>query len=232
MIAAVGAGAMLVALSWPEIARFWPQPVVVVEQTGGTILAGKAVRSERFRPTDNDLSALPPEDRARLAADGGQARRVLYRRLDLDTGGADSVWVADFAVTDTSRPLDLFLIERSDARPVAGRIAGLILNDRAIAESAITMPRLREVHRAARARRDEIDRLQSSADAERRAALEARDSGDRLVIEDVTGRSAAIPLSGIVRFHAPNNIGLLDRLRVFVSRWVHAVSAGRQDRRD
>lgn len=229
LLAAVAIMMGTVAVYWSEIARFWPQPVIRVEQIDGTVLAGKVLRTERFRPDDADLAGLTPEHRARLAADGGQGRRVLYRRLDLDDGGGDSVWIADFTVSETTRPLDLFLIEQEDSRPVAGRIAGLILNDRAIAESAITLPRLRDAHRAARARRSEMDALVSTpgADATRLATMAARDRGDRIVVEDVNGRSAEIPLSAIVRFLAPNNIGLLDRIRVYAARWVTAFSTGR-----
>ncbi|AUN94772.1 phosphate ABC transporter permease PstA [Pseudazoarcus pumilus] len=60
----------------------------------------------------------------------------------------------------------------------------------------------------------EYQRLQERADA-----IKNVDAGDRIVLEEVGGMAAELPLSQIVRFYPANDLSIVGKLGVYLSRW-------------
>lgn len=61
-------------------------------------------------------------------------------------------------------------------------------------------------------------------------AIEARrlrkeNEGDRIFLRDIGGREVVLPLSSLVRFYAPNQLGLFDQFSVYASRWWEFLTA-------
>jgi phosphate transport system permease protein len=61
-----------------------------------------------------------------------------------------------------------------------------------------------------------------AAEAQR---LRRENEGDRLFLADIGGRAVTLPLSAMVRFYAPNDLSLADRLGTYLSRWGEFLSA-------
>jgi phosphate transport system permease protein len=152
----------LLLVLWNGVAAFWPRPLVAVELLDGSRLAGEPTRFETFAPSPDQLDALAPEWRERIAAQGGRATRVLYRVGNFDLYGEDFRWIAEYEVAGRSTPPDLWLFERVEWGPFVGRIARLHLGDEVVEASALPRERVRELHRGGRARFHEIRSIERS----------------------------------------------------------------------
>ncbi|MFN3616200.1 MAG: ABC transporter permease subunit, partial [Rubrimonas sp.] len=260
--------AFLSMIVWNGVSTFWPKPIVVVERVDGTVLAGEPSRFSRYRPGDNVLAGLTPEQRRFVEDNGGYSDRVLYPTANFDLYGDDFTWVSDFNVAATTTPPGFFYFERQEWGPFVGRIAGLILNDQPVPSAELTEARVREAQREARRRFDAIRaiergeigavnyRLEQARLEARRAALRhgpdapetaavrerveariaalqeefqqhqarvaeirAEDRRNRIILEEVNGRTKETELSQIVRFYAANEIGFPDKVGIYFSRW-------------
>lgn len=148
----IAIAAFLFMIAWNGFTTFWPKPIVVVETVDGRVIAGEPSRSSRYRPGENVLAPLSPEQRAMVEENGGFSDRVLYRTANFDITGNDFTWVSDFEVARTSTPPDFFLLERQEWGAFVGRIVGLTLDDQAVPADQIRLEQLRAAQRAARER--------------------------------------------------------------------------------
>jgi phosphate transport system permease protein len=146
----------LLLVLWNGVTTFWPRPLVAVELTGGSRIAGEPTRSEGFAPSEAQREALAPAQRERLDAGGGAATRTLYRVGNFDLYGEDFRWVADYEVAAAATPPDPWFFERVEWGPFVGRFARLRLGEETLEGAALSRERLRDAHRAARARFEEI----------------------------------------------------------------------------
>ncbi|WP_416140928.1 phosphate ABC transporter permease PstA [Halomonas sp. HK25] len=187
--------------------HFWPSPVTLVTLEDGRQLAGQAVREER------------------LPSAVGRERLYLTANRDLD--GAIWRWVAVEEIAAESRPRDLVVLERTRWGTFQGRLlalenaAGRVEGE---AAWAALQARLKELT-ALRAERDRlrdevvvplIRRLERDPGAEtelaranaRIRALQARITGDRLLLESVDGRRLQQRLEHVLRAWQPNAMSL------------------------
>ncbi len=77
--------------------------------------------------------------------------------------------------------------------------------------------RLREREAALRTRYEAL-----AAEARR---LRTENEGDRIFLRDIGGREVTLPLSSLVRYYAPNQLGLGDEVAVYASRWWEFLTA-------
>ena len=189
----------LAMIFWNGIVTFWPKPIVKIELRDGTILAGEPSRESRYRPGENVLARLTPEQRAFVEENGGFSDRVLYRTANFDLYGDDFRWVSDFEVAGRSYPEDFLFFERQEWGPFVGRIAGLVVDDRPVPRADITLEMVHDAQREARRRFNTIRRIErgdigavnyrieQQRLATRRAAL--RHGADSRQAEDAAARS-------------------------------------------
>lgn len=264
----------LAMIFWNGIVTFWPKPIVKVELRDGTVLAGEPSREGRYRPGDNVLARLTPEQRAFVAENGGFSDRVLYRTANFDLYGDDFRWVSDFEVAGITYPEDFLYFERQEWGPFVGRIAGLVLDERPVPRADITLDMVHDAQREARRRFNAIRRIErgdigavnyrieqerlaarraairhgadsrlaeeAAAHAEqniaalraeferhqaRVAEIRALDRRNRIVLEEINGRTKETELSQIVRFYPANTVGLADKIGIYFSRWGEFLSS-------
>ena len=83
-------------------ATFWPGPIDEVRLVDGTVHLGERSRTDRFRPGEDALAALPEASRAAAAAaveaGDGYASRRLIRTANFDLTGSHFTWVDDFSI--------------------------------------------------------------------------------------------------------------------------------------
>lgn len=137
---------------------FWPDPVETVTTVSGKVFAGEPVRSERFRPSADQIKAQPAEVQARIAQAGGFAERTLYRIGNYDFYNNDFQWIADYEVARVETPADLVLIERQEWGVFIGRIATLLHDGQRVDNPDVAM--IAEFHARARALRDQRNRIE------------------------------------------------------------------------
>jgi len=171
----------LLLVFWNGVATFWPGPLAVVALREGSRIAGEPTRSERFTPSAEQLAALAPEWRERLAAGDGRATRVLYRLGNFDLYGEDFRWVPEYDVASVATPPDLWFFERVEWGPFIGRIARVRLGDETLDGASLPRDRLREAHREARARFREIRSIERGAIGAVNRRIEAHRLGLRAV---------------------------------------------------
>ena len=136
---------------------FWPSPIEVVTRSDGKIVAGEVFRAETYRVPEDAVKAAAPDVKARIEADRGFADRTLYRVGNYDIFGEDFVWVSEFDKKSVAFPRDIYMIERVEWGPFIGRIKEIDLSGTKTPEP--TMAQVVAAHKAAEARRKEIDRL-------------------------------------------------------------------------
>ncbi|TVR11836.1 MAG: phosphate ABC transporter permease PstA [Salinarimonadaceae bacterium] len=244
---------------------FWPKPIEVVTMRDGAVVAGEPTRSGTYRPGDNVLARMTEEQRDFVEENGGFSTRTLYRTANFDLYGDDFRWVSDFEVADVQQPTDFYFFERQEWGPFVGRVAGLVIDDAAIAYDSAIMQR---EQRAARARfaairgieQGEIGRINyrleqerlsirraqlrhGSGSAEALATAEAAnariaelnaefaaqqqrvadirtiDRRNRVILEEIGGRTKDTELSQIVRYYPANELSILDKIGIYFSRW-------------
>jgi phosphate transport system permease protein len=150
----------LAMIVWNGMTTFWPKPIVQVELRDGTLIAGEPFRSGRYRPGDDVLARLTPEQRAFVAANGGYSDRILYRTANFDLYGDDFRWVSDFEMKATSLPQDFFTFERQEWGNFIGRITRLVLNDRPVTLADLSVADIRAAQQESRRRFSEIRRIE------------------------------------------------------------------------
>ncbi len=104
---------------------FWPAPLIEVTLRDGTRLLGEVTRTERYRPSPEEISAMTPEARRQIEDAGGWSRRRMFRTGNFDVAGDDFHWVADTNVVSEGRPDDAWLVERREWGPAIGFVRAL-----------------------------------------------------------------------------------------------------------
>ena len=136
---------------------FWPSPIEVVTRTDGKVIAGEVFRTERYRVPEEAVKAATPDVQAKIQQDLGFAERTLYRVGNFDLFGEDFVWVSEFDKKSVAFPRDIYMIERVEWGPFIGRIKEIDLAGAKTAAPGFAA--IKAAHRAAEARRGEIERL-------------------------------------------------------------------------
>lgn len=146
-------------IAWMGFTTFWPQPVAVVTDRDGRVLAGEIFRTETYKPSEEQIRAMTPEAQATIADADGYAERTLFRVGNYDLYGEDFQWRNALDVTSTAYPADFFYIERREWGVFIGRVAAMTLagNETATPDLAA----LDDAVAAGQARRDEIGRLKT-----------------------------------------------------------------------
>jgi phosphate transport system permease protein len=162
---ALALGVLLIAgflalIFWNGATTFWPKPIEVVTLADGRLVAGEPSRSGSYRVGDAVLAGLGPEAKAAIEAAEGYAVRVLYRTANFDLYGDDFRWVSDFEVASIERPRELYLLERQEWGPFVGRIAGIVIDDALQPAGQVDYAGLRRLQRQARARFEEVRRIE------------------------------------------------------------------------
>ncbi|HKY33295.1 MAG TPA: phosphate ABC transporter permease PstA [Candidatus Polarisedimenticolia bacterium] len=148
------AGLMILALLTLILAQgaatFWPRPLVELRLRDGRTLLGEITRTERYRPGEEELAALPPERQTAIVRSGGFSTRRLLRVGNYDLYGEDFVWVPAHQVAAEQRPAGAWLIERREWGPAVGYVRRLLADGRPVAEgddvAAQLGPRLQAAH--------------------------------------------------------------------------------------
>lgn len=162
---ALALGVLLIAgflalIFWNGATTFWPKPIALVTLADGRVVAGEPSRSGSYRVGEAVLAQLDRAARERIEAAEGYATRVLYRTANFDLYGDDFRWVSDFEVVTTARPRDLYLLERQEWGPFVGRITGVVIDEVAQPPGTLDYAALRRWQRQARARFDEVRRIE------------------------------------------------------------------------
>jgi phosphate transport system permease protein len=150
--------AFLLLVLWNGLTTFWPSPIAVAKLASGELIAGEQMRTELFRPSREALNALDPAARTAITAQGGEARRTLYKLGNYDFYGDDYRWVVDATVAETQFPADLLQIERVEWGVFIGRIKGADLAGKPLAGAALE--EMHAAHKAAVARRERIREIE------------------------------------------------------------------------
>ncbi len=146
-------------IAWMGFTTFWPQPVAVVTGRDGTVIAGEVFRSETYKPSEDQIKAMPADEQKIVADALGYADRTLYRVGNFDLYGEDFQWRNRFDVASVDYPADFFYIERQEWGVFIGRVAAMSLNGAETATPSVDA--LNEAVSAGQARRAEIIRLKT-----------------------------------------------------------------------
>lgn len=146
-------------IAWMGFTTFWPQPVALVTGKDGAVIAGEVFRAETYKPSEDQLKAMPPEDRAAVDVALGYADRTLYRVGNYDLYGEDFQWRNDFDIASVTYPADFFYLERQEWGVFIGRVAAMTLNG--VETPSPALDALKDAVAAGQARRAEILRLKT-----------------------------------------------------------------------
>jgi phosphate transport system permease protein len=142
----------LLLVFYNGLSTFWPKPLAVVTLHSGAQLAGEPTRSEPYRLQPEALAALSPAESRRIADQGGQARRTLYRIGNYDFYNEDFRWVSDHEVARVEYPRDMVFGERLEWGVFVGRIRGVKVAGRELANPSPDDAGLNAAWREARGR--------------------------------------------------------------------------------
>jgi phosphate transport system permease protein len=228
----------LVLIAWNGIGTFWPGPIELLTLRDGTVVAGEPTRTESYRPSEDQLAGISPEERAAVAAAGGFATRGLYRVANYDLYNEDFRWISEYAVAKRETPADLYFLERVEWGPFVGRLVRADLAGKRVEGAALDGPELRDAHEAARRRFAELRHLERGEIGELNRAMERERLGVRRV-ELRTGAGSephreaqARADAEIARLHGAYDAlaARVGELRAEDARWVLTVAdaAGRE----
>jgi phosphate transport system permease protein len=169
----------LLLIAWNGIGTFWPGPIEVVTLRDGKVLAGEPTRTESFRPSEDQLASVSPEERAAVEANGGSIERHLYRIANFDLYNEDFRWISESAITKRETPADLWFLERVEWGPFIGRLVRADLAGTRVEGAALAGSELRSAHAGARDRFAELRRLERKEIGEVNRAMERERLGVR-----------------------------------------------------
>ncbi len=189
----------LALVLWNGIVTFYPGPVEVVTLRSGGRLAGEPFRSERFRPSPEQLKGLDAASLRAVREAGGFAGRTLYRIGNFDLYNEDFKWAADHEVAGVEAPLDVFFVERREWGPFIGFVKALRLGDRRVEGASVSAEELSAAHAQALARRSAI----RAVEADEIGAINYYIEKERLALRRAAldhGRSSEAYRAGKERF--------------------------------
>ncbi len=146
----------VVLILYNGLLTFFPAPIERVALRSGSVAAGELSRSEQYKPGPEVLAELPAEIRKRISENHDFAHRRLYRIGNYDLYNEDFQWIPDYDITGTTRPKDLFHVERLEWGPFIGTIKSLDLNGRVVSGKTLTLDELHTKHAQAVKRRGRI----------------------------------------------------------------------------
>jgi len=98
------------------LSTFWPSPLVRVDLVDGQVFMGEVSRDELFRPSPEQLAAMPEKARERAlteaAASEGFLQRQLFRTGNFKLTQNHFSWVSQYEIEKTSEPSWAMLMER------------------------------------------------------------------------------------------------------------------------
>jgi phosphate transport system permease protein len=150
----------LILIVYNGILTFYPDRIDVVSLRDGSVVAGERTRSERFKPTSQNLEQVPQEIQNQIDAQKGFATRQLYHTGNFDLYNEDYRWISDFDITKVTRPTDIFYLERMEWGPFIGTIKSLDLNGRIIPKEDLTLDKLSQEQQEAARRRNLLHYLE------------------------------------------------------------------------
>jgi phosphate transport system permease protein len=136
---------------------FWPQPVVEVKTSNGSIYMGELSRPEDFRPSEAFFKGLPEDvakrARAEMADADGQLHRRLLRSGNYDLTNTHFHWIEDCQITSESRPEWAIVVERLSWGRFYGIPVAFVEDEKEVATGAEqAWAKYDELHAAARKR--------------------------------------------------------------------------------
>ncbi len=124
------AGLLLMVLI-KGLGTFWPSPLVRVELADGQVYMGEITREESFRPSAEQLAAMPDEVRPRALEEAsgaeGQLRRELFRTGNYKLTQSHFTWVNEYEVKERSEPSWAMLMERLEWGVFVGEPEAFVL---------------------------------------------------------------------------------------------------------
>ncbi len=185
----------LALVLWNGIVTFYPGPLRVVTLKNGERIAGEPFRSERFRPSDEQLKGLDAPSRRAIREAEGFASRTLYRIGNFDLYNEDFKWAVEHQIAKNETPPGVFFVERREWGPFIGFVEVLELDGRRIAGENMSLEELFAAHEQALDRRnairaievDEIGAINYYIEKERlalrRAALDYGENSEKYRVE-------------------------------------------------
>ncbi|HWC90630.1 MAG TPA: phosphate ABC transporter permease PstA [Pirellulales bacterium] len=202
---------LLLLVVYQGLCTFWPLPVERVVTDGGAVYLGEVETRQRFVPSEALLASLPAGEaqqvRQQMAAGGGQLEQENLRIENFELSNEHFVWIDEFRIQESSLPEWALTVERLTNGRFYGTPVGFLLDGKEVADTPeMAWAKFREYHAAARRQaNDETDR-----DAQLRYQIR---------METADGKTALLPLAGIVRAYPANQLGMFGRLGVYLSRW-------------
>ena len=177
---------LLALVVYQGFSTFWPQPVLEVTTSDGSIFMGELSRSETFTPSDTFFEELPEDvakrARAEIAADDGELHRRLLRTGNFDVAQTHFQWIDDCQITRETRPEWAVVVERLTWGRFYGFPLAFLEDDKQTAGDAeSTWAKFKELHNTVRARwreRVSLERHALGAISHRQkiASLEAKEA--------------------------------------------------------
>lgn len=146
----------VVLILYNGLLTFFPVPIDRVALRSGAVIAGELSRSEKYKPGPEVLAQLPKDIRKEIADNSGFAERKLYRVGNYDLYNEDFQWISDYDIVETTRPTDLFHVERLEWGPFIGTIKSVDFNGRVISGESLSLDELYAKHTQAVKRRDRV----------------------------------------------------------------------------
>ena len=114
-----------------------------------------------FQARAQRVGKIERENAKEVADRDGFARRTLYRTGNFNLYSEDFRWVADYEITGTSTPGDMFFVERTEWGPFIGSIKSVDLNGKVIEKSSVSMEALDAAQTRGAGRRERIRGIES-----------------------------------------------------------------------
>ncbi len=203
--------ALVSLVVYQGMSTFWPRAVLEITTADGQKAMGEITRAERFRPEPTLLSSLSGTTRAAAISEmeqhAGQLRRRLLRTGNFELTGEHFRWLDDFRIPagGIEYPTWALVIERQTWGRFYGTPVAFLSGEKVLSEVPATIWSLyRERKRG--------DQAQGAL---------------RLVT--VTGQTQTIQLKDIVRAYPANQLSLVNKFTLYLSRWWEFLSAEPRD---
>jgi phosphate transport system permease protein len=208
---AMVAGLLLLVLA-KGLGTFWPAPLVRVELEDGQVYMGEITREEEFRPSPEQLSAMPDEIRPRALAEAsaneGRLKRQLFRIGNYKLTQSHFAWVSEYEVKQRSEPDWALLLERLEWGVAIGEPEAFVLvhylepkkADGSYKSAEELAADARELARSLAGKAPQVELLASDGGEEKLLPMESLGQGDPVGVAEVH-RGAEAALAKFAEFH-------------------------------